>query len=73
VTDFIVYISAQQQMHGSLRERAAEDARRPVSGRRFKRLNLDAVRQRISIALYQLANAVHPVDVPADVPLSAAR
>lgn len=73
MTDFIVYISAQQRMQGSVQEGSAEETRRPVSGRRIGRLNLDAVRQRLSTALYQLANAVHPIDKPADSPLSAAR
>lgn len=73
MTDFIAYISAQQRMQGSVREGSAEVARRPISGRRMKRLNMDAVRQRISTALYQLANAVHPTEKPLDAPLSAAR
>lgn len=69
VTDFVVYIAAQQRM----KDVFAEEANRPIPSRRNHRLNLDAMRQRISAALYRLAEAMRPCDDPAEMPLPAAR
>jgi hypothetical protein len=73
MTDFIVYISAQQRMHAIMEESDAEDAKRPRRTSRLSRAGLDAARQQISLALHRLADAIQPLGEAAGAPLSASR
>lgn len=73
MTDFIVYISAQQRMQAVFKEPEAEEARRPRHGANLRRARVDAARQKVSVALYRLADAIRPLGEATGAPLSVSR
>lgn len=73
MTDFIVYISAQQRMQANLDDIDPSPPRRSARVPRVEWSDANAVRQRISIALFRLAEAIQPVGEQASALGSAPR
>lgn len=64
MTDFIVYISAQQRMQAAAHHTEAANTPRSGPGQAVRQSRISAVRQRISVVLYQLAQAIQPMCEP---------
>lgn len=71
MTDFIVYISAQQRMQIIMHDSEPTDRRRRDRRHVATWSSLHAIRRHISVALYRLAEAVQPVGEPATIIASA--
>jgi hypothetical protein len=73
MTDFIVYMSAQQRMQAVMNDTEPTDQRRTGRTHRATWSSVHPIRQYISAALYRLAEAVQPVGEPASIAVNAPR
>lgn len=71
MTDFIVYISAQQRMQAISKDAPSTDVAAPGCTPRVGRTSVDAARRQISLMLHHLADAIHPVGDHTGAPLAA--
>jgi hypothetical protein len=73
MTDFIVYISAQQRMQAVIHDTEATDTPRRGPRRVVAPSRIHAVRRCISIALYRMAAAIQPICEPTGAMANASR